>query len=860
MPSSPLSSLSYEYLDAMQRAFEADPQSVEPGWRVLFEILADTGASNLTADDRQLQRDALWRDRGHIQAQLDPLTPRTATTERLQDIYASTLAIESAHIDDDTKRNWLRAAAETGAGLPAPEAPRQLLSDLIAAEEFESFLGKKFPTKKRFGAEGAEAIVPLLRRVLTRAAAEGVTRVVIGTMHRGRLSLMHNVLGRSFARLIAEIKGAHPFPADAPRPGDVPYHLGFDTELTLSGRTISVTLLANPSHLEAVDPLVLGAARAAQDVAGSRETILPIIIHTDAAVIGQGLVSECIQLGGPAGYNVGGTVHLIINNQIGFTTEQQEARTSRYCTGSWKAVDSAILHVNGDDPSAVAKSADIAVAWRQTQKCDAVIDLVCYRRNGHNEIDEPTFTQPALYARIAEHPPVAQTFADQQIKAGSVSETDVTAMRDAVRARLQAGYDEAAGYRINASGFPSRSPARPNDAGVPAETLQALSDLLATPPDGMTVHPRMGRVLKQRLIDAAGIPWPSAESLAFGSLLLDGVPVRLSGQDVVRGAFSQRHFSLADFKTNAKHVSLANVATTQAKFEAFNSPLSEYAVLGFEYGYSLERSDALVIWEAQFGDFANGAQIMIDQFVTAAEAKWCSPSRLVMLLPHGLEGQGPEHSSARIERYLQLAADNNVRIVNPSTPANYFHLLRAQGLGQHDCPLIVMAAKKLLRYPTALSPLADFQPGSAFKPVISSIPGGAIDTVLMCSGKIAYDLEEERAARNATNVAILRLECLYPLPSDQIGALLKLWPQAQFAWVQEEPQNMGAWNWLDRRLEAVAKDAGCQNPTFTYVGRPESSSPAGSFHGSHDADQRAIVERAFSLGAGDAAKSKSQAA
>ncbi len=380
--------------------------------------------------------------------------------------------------------------------------------------------------------------------------------------------------------------------------------------------------------------------------------------------------------------------------------------------------------------------------------------------------------------------------------------------------------------------------------------------MLAAPPDSMTVHPRMGRVLKQRLIDAADIAWPLAESLAFGSLLLDGVPIRLSGQDVVRGAFSQRHFSLADFKTGAKHIGLAHISPTQAKFETYNSPLSEYAVLGFEYGYSQERSDALVIWEAQFGDFANGAQIIIDQFVTAAEAKWCSPSRLVMLLPHGLEGQGPEHSSARLERYLQLAADNNVRIVNPSTPANYFHLLREQGLGQHNCPLVVMAAKKLLRYPSALSPLTDFLPGSAFAPVISSIPNGAIDTVLLCSGKIAYDLEEEREARNASNVAILRLECLYPLPSEQIRALLKRWPQALLAWVQEEPQNMGAWHWLDRRLEALAKDAGCQQPTFHYIGRPESSSPAGSFHGSHDDDQRAIVERALSVGASNDAKSQ----
>ncbi|TWB86027.1 2-oxoglutarate dehydrogenase E1 component [Bradyrhizobium macuxiense] len=848
---SPLSSISYEYLDAMQRAFDADPRSVEAGWRFLFEILGDARGSN----DRLLQ-DTRWRDRGHLYAQLDPLVPRSDMAEQLQRLYAGTLAAESAHIDNDARRAWLRAIVETGIGLPTPETPRKLLAGLIAAEEFESFLAKKFPTKKRFGAEGAEAIVPLLRRVLTRAAAEGVTRAIIGTMHRGRLSLVYNVLGRSFARMVAEVRGAPPFPADTPCPGDVPYHLGYETALSLDGRTISVSLLANPSHLEAVDPLVLGRARAAQDIAGDRRTILPIIIHTDGAVVGQGVVAECIQLGDPAGYTVGGTIHLIINNQIGFTTEQHDARTSRHCTGPWKAVDAAILHVNGDDPAAVARAADIAVAWRQAQGCDAVVDLVCYRRNGHNEIDEPTFTQPALYARITEHPPIAQAFADQLVEAGSVTQADVAALREAARVRLQSGYDESAGYCWNEGSFSPLPAPRRSHTGVAADALVALANELAEPPEFMTVHPRLSRVLRQRVIDGTGISWPSAESLAFGSLLLQGVPVRLSGQDVVRGAFSQRHFSLADFKSGAKHIGLAHVSSAQATFEAFNSPLSEYAVLGFEYGYSLERSDTLVVWEAQFGDFANGAQIIIDQFITAGEAKWYITSRLVMLLPHGLEGQGPEHSSARLERYLQLAANNNVRIVNPSTPANYFHLLREQGLGLYNCPLIVMGAKKLLRHPSAVSPLPDFLPGSTFRPIVSTIPDGTIDAVLMCSGKIAYDLEEEHSARGASNVAILRLECLYPLPLEQIRGLLKCWPEARLAWVQEEPQNMGAWTWLDRRLEAAAKDAGCIQPTFTYVGRPESASPAGSFHGYHDDDQREVVKRAFSLSFDDAGQSE----
>ncbi|MFC3127347.1 2-oxoglutarate dehydrogenase E1 component [Pseudoroseomonas globiformis] len=846
MPSSPLSGISHSYLEAMQSAFQADPASVEPGWRVLFQVLAEADATPDAAVSAAALRAMEWRDRGHLRARLDPLSADAAPQEALEAVYAGTLTVESAHIDDAARRAWLRAAVEDGTGLPVPSEPRTLLADLIAAEEFEALLARKFPTKKRFGAEGAEAVVPLLRRVLARAAAEGISRAVIGTMHRGRLSLMTNVLGRAFARLVAEVKGAHPFPADPPRPGDVPYHLGHEAELVLDGHSITVTLLANPSHLEAVDPLVLGRARAAQDVAGGPGTVLPVILHTDAAVIGQGVVAECIQLAHPKGYSVGGTVHLIINNQIGFTTEPGEARSSHHCTGPWKAVDSAILHVNGDDPVAVARAADIAVAWRQAQGCDAVVDLVCYRRNGHNEIDEPGFTQPRLYARIAGQVPVARAFATRLIAEGIVTDNEVTALAEAARTRLQAEFEKAGSHRTNESGYPPRPPGQSGETGVGAPLLEEIATILAAAPAGMALHPRMGRVLRQRTLDPAGIPWPSAEALAFGSLLRQGVPVRLSGQDVVRGAFSHRHFALADAQRGSRHVGLDALAPDQARFQAFNSPLSEYAVLGFEYGYSLERPEALVIWEAQFGDFANGAQIVIDQFIAAAEAKWCDPSRLVLLLPHGLEGQGPEHSSARLERYLQLAADGNMRIVQPSTPANYFHLLREQALGQHDCPLVVMSPKKLLRLPGAVSPLADFLPGSGFRPLVSTATAsGPVETVLLCSGKIAYELEEARTALGAAGFAILRLERLYPLPAAEIVGQLRQWPRARLLWVQEEPENMGAWRWLDRQLETLTTEAGCVHPRPAYAGRPASASPAGSFHGAHDDDQRAILEQAF---------------
>jgi 2-oxoglutarate dehydrogenase E1 component len=671
----------------------------------------------------------------------------------------------------------------------------------------------------------------------------------MGTMHRGRLSILANVLGKPAARIIAEIKGLHPF-ADAPgRAGDVPYHLGLDTVLDIGGRPLRVSLLANPSHLEAVDALVLGKARALQDVEGEggRARVLPLILHTDAAVIGQGVVAEALQLSGTAGFGTGGAVHVVVNNRIGFTTEEADARTSRHCTGAWKATDSAILHVNGEDPDAVARAADFALGYRGSQGRDAVIDLVCFRRNGHNEIDEPGFTQPLLYRRIASREPLAAAYGRRLVAEGVIGEAEVEAERMRCRDSLAGAYEQAA----QASG-PAQPPMRPMpppepETGLPAETLAALAARLAEPPPGLAAHPRLGRVLRQRLPSADGlVTWPVAESLAFGSLLVEGMPIRLSGQDVIRGAFSQRHFGLFDGETGAMHLALNQLGADQARFSVHNSPLSEYAVLGFEYGYSLGRPDALTLWEAQFGDFANGAQIVIDQFVMAAEEKWCDRSGLVLLLPHGLEGQGPEHSSARPERFLQMAAKDNVRIANPSTPANYFHLLRRQARLIDRRPLIVMSPKKLLRLPAAVSPLSDVAPGQRFAPVLASACEGHVRLVLLCSGKIAYELEAE-AARQAGGVAVVRVEQLYPFPEEALAALCRAWPDAAFRWVQEEPENMGVWNWIERRLERLLIRAGIRAPRPAYVGRQESPSPAGGFHDDHDRDQARIVAEALAL-------------
>ncbi len=872
--SSALSAASASYLEALYRQYRTGPDGLDESWRCLFGVLDQVGEANntdmlagLAAQGAEAGRDGamaeLLRSRGHLFAQLNPLAfngspitdgmaphlPPPASQDMVAH-YLGPLAIETAHIDDAGLRNWLIEAWEHGRGAASPSRRIAALHDLLRADEFERFMARKFPGKKRFGAEGAEAIVPLLRQVLHSAAAAGVTHVVIGTMHRGRLNVVTNVAGRPLARLLAEMKGAHPFPADPARPGDVPYHLGHHGKVDTGTSVLDLVLLANPSHLEAIDPVVLGRARAMQDAMGpgGAARVLPVVIHTDAAVIGQGVVAETLQLAAVPGFATGGTVHLVVNNGIGFTTEAHEARTSTHCTGAWKAVDSCILHANGDDADAVSRAAALAVEWRQTHARDAVIDLVCYRRNGHNEIDEPTFTQPLLYQAVAKQTPAAEAAAQRMIGEGVVSAQAVRTFTEEYRAELEAAYTASQSVRWNESGYPTqdmrRAPAG-TPTGIDLNRLHAAMRTLAQAPGGIMLHPKMARLLPQRDPGDDGIAWPVAESLAFGTLLQDGVSVRLTGQDVVRGAFSHRHYDLVDTATGAHHTALAAFAAGGATVQIHNSPLSEYAVLGFEYGYSLECPNALTMWEAQFGDFANGAQIILDQFLAAAEEKWCSPSGLVVLLPHGLEGQGPEHSSARLERFLQMAADGNMRIINPSTPANYFHALRRQVLATSRKPLIVMGAKRLLRLPAAVSPTDAFGPDRAFEPVLVDAPRLAVHRILMCSGKIAYDLLAERARRGDGDTAIVRLEELYPFPAAALHEMSARWPDAPCIWVQEEPRNMGAYAWLDRRVEQVRREAGAALPTMGYVGRAEAGSPAGSFHGAHDDEQARIVADAF---------------
>jgi 2-oxoglutarate dehydrogenase E1 component len=866
-----LTATSLAFLEDVYLRYEADPDSVDRSWRCAFDLARALSQSPGSEQPASLFAEVV-RQRGHLIARLDPLGLDTGdaeafernlaallepphSPERLKSLYQSTFTVETAHIDDATMRGWVRDAFEAERKPLSPDELLRIHEKLVQGEEFEGFLGRKYPTKKRFGAEGAESIFPLMDRLFRAASACGVEEIVVGPMHRGRSSLMGIVFGTPLPELFAKFKGAHPFPADPARAADVPYHLGTEAEFEIEGRRLRVTLCPNPSHLEAVDPMVLGRVRARQDLRqADASRVLGLLFHSDAAVTGQGIVSETLQLAAIPGFATEGTIHVIVNNQIGFTTEPWEGRTSRYCTGPFKATDTLIIHVNGDDPEACIHAADLAIAFRERFKRDAVIDFICYRRNGHNELDEPRFTQPVTYAAIDAHLSLRKTFEQRLIDAGILTAELAGEVAERYRRELQDGFDAAAQWRPNVSAFPGGRWAtfRPQpgsvlepDIGVAPDRIKYLLHALATAPKDAVLHPKVKRLLEQHAEAVErGVAWSLGEALAFSSLVTEGVPVRLTGQDAVRGTFSSRHFGVVDVETGRRISTIGEIEPKRAPFTILNSPLSEYAVLGFEYGYSLERPGALTIWEAQFGDFANGAQIIIDQFIVSGEEKWLQPSGLVLLVPHGLEGQGPEHSSARPERYLQLAARDNIQVANPSTPANYFHLLRRQALRGLRKPLIVFAPKTLLRLPAAVSPLADFGPGKRFLPVIASGPGGA-KRILVCTGKIAYALEHERTQRGAGDVQIVRLEMIYPMPNAPLSAILAASPNADLVFVQEEPENMGVWTWIRPRLENLAAATGHLRPKLHYIGRSESPSPAGSFHGHHDSDQSAIVAAAF---------------
>jgi 2-oxoglutarate dehydrogenase E1 component len=774
----------------------------------------------------------------------------------LRDAYCRRVGIEYMHITDPEQRSWLQERIETQHDQVDRAEQKHILGRLNAAEAFETFLQTKFVGQKRFSLEGAETVIPLLDAVLGRAAEQELDEVVVGMPHRGRLNVLANIVGKSYGKIFREFEG-NIDPATAHGSGDVKYHLGAGGTFTSrTGQKIKVSLTANPSHLEAVDPVLEGIVRAKQDLIDKGEagfTVLPLMLHGDAAFAGQGVVAETLNLSQLRGYRTGGTVHVVVNNQVGFTTSPAAARSSLYSTDVARMIQAPIFHVNGDDPEACVRVAKLAVEYRQEFRKDVVIDMVCYRRRGHNESDNPSFTQPLMYDIIDAKRSVRKLYTEALIGRGDITLAEAEeALRD-YQEQLERVFLETR----DASGKPKPEPvmtaprAEPVHTAVSHEAVKRIADAYASLPEGFTVHPRLKPQLDRRVAMATegGIDWAFGELLAFGALLLDRVPVRLSGQDSRRGTFVQRHAVLVDRHTGEEYTPLKNLDDNQAPFWVYDSLLSEFAAMGFEYGYSVANPKALVCWEAQFGDFANGAQTIVDEFISSGEAKWAQRSRVALLLPHGYEGQGPDHSSARPERFLQLCAEDNMTVAICTTPANYFHLLRRQALSATPRPLVAFTPKSLLRLRAAVSPVDDFTHGG-FAPVLPD-PGvgdqpldpGAVTRVLLCTGKVFYDLAAHRQREGIRDTAIVRVEQLHPLPGERLAQVLAEYPRAtEVRWVQEEPENMGAWSFMALRLPRVLPDGG---RSLAVRSRPASASPAVGSGAAHEQQQRAVVESAF---------------
>lgn len=892
------------YFLELYARYRRDRASVPADWALHFEMLDGVNtetpsAGGSPADALAAQALAAWRDHGHLEADLDPLglaprrkvpgleALRAALDARageavglrlggaapgrlgqlradLDRIYCGDLGLQAGHIDDEDLRGWVLTeferlqAAEFGTDDLARSARAVGLADL-----FETFVRTKYPTKKRFGSEGSEGSVVLLGEILRLAAKAGCGEAVMGGMHRGRLAMLATVLGKPLAMLLAEIVGRDLTDGGPDYTGDVPYHLGHTNELDFEGAKLRVELAPHPSHLSVVAPVAAGLARARRSAGRAADPVC-VLLHTDAAFAGQGVIAELMQLSGLDGYRTGGSIHIVVNNQIGFTTLPSEGRTATYCTDIGKMIGVPVLHVNGDSPVALARAAALAFAWRQYSGRDVIIDLVCYRRNGHNELDEPRFTQPQMWRNIDARPTLAVMLSDQLAARDPVAHARLTEELAGFRAGLVDGFEQIDTFRPNndirfQSGWSHLS--HPDEAallarvptGLPRADLIALARATSAPVAGISPHAKVTKFYEARLESietGEGINFATAEAMAFASLLAEGHPLRMSGQDCVRGTFTQRHLQLHDLDTGRTAFPLeAAAAMGKARFEVINSPLSEYSVLGFEYGHSLEATDTLTLWEAQFGDFLNGAQIVVDQFIVSAEAKWQLRSGMVLLLPHGLEGQGPDHSSARTERILQLCANGNILVANPSTPANYFHLLRRQIHAPWRKPLFVIAPKSLLRARACASTLDQIADGTAFEPVIGDglANPARVGGVILCSGKIYYDLLQARAEAGLEDqVALIRIEQLYPLDKDAIlRELGKFAGAGKFVWCQEEPQNQGAWNFVATMMSEWKPDM-----KFRYVGRMALPVSAGGSIDRHVLEQADIVARALQTAKG----------
>ncbi|MEU2055300.1 multifunctional oxoglutarate decarboxylase/oxoglutarate dehydrogenase thiamine pyrophosphate-binding subunit/dihydrolipoyllysine-residue succinyltransferase subunit [Streptomyces bungoensis] len=778
----------------------------------------------------------------------------------LRDSYCRTTGIEFMHIQDPKQRKWIQDRVERPHSKPEREEQLRILRRLNAAEAFETFLQTKYVGQKRFSLEGGESVIPLLDAVLDSAAESRLDEVVIGMAHRGRLNVLANIVGKSYAQIFREFEG-NLDPKSMHGSGDVKYHLGAEGTFTgLDGEQIKVSLVANPSHLEAVDPVLEGVSRAKQDIinkGGTDFTVLPVAIHGDAAFAGQGVVAETLNMSQLRGYRTGGTVHIVINNQVGFTAAPESSRSSMYATDVARMIEAPIFHVNGDDPEAVVRVARLAFEFRQAFNKDVVIDLICYRRRGHNESDNPAFTQPLMYDLIDKKRSVRKLYTESLIGRGDITLEEAEQALQDYQGQLEKVFTEvreatsqpaAGGPQAPQDGFPVTVP-----TAVSTEVVKRIAESQVNIPDHITVHPRLQPQLQRRaaMVEDGTIDWGMGETLAIGSLLLEGTPVRLAGQDSQRGTFGQRHAVLIDRETGEEYTPLQYLSEDQARLNVYNSLLSEYAAMGFEYGYSLARPDALVMWEAQFGDFVNGAQTVVDEFISSAEQKWSQTSGVVLLLPHGYEGQGPDHSSARPERFLQLCAQNNMTVAMPTSPANYFHLLRWQVHNPHHKPLVVFTPKSMLRLKAAASKAEEFTSGQ-FRPVIGddSVDPAAVRKVVFCAGKVYYDLEAERQRRGATDTAIIRIERLYPLPGAELQAEVNKYPNAaKYLWAQEEPANQGAWpfialNLIDHLDLAVGADIPA-GERLRRISRPHGSSPAVGSAKRHQAEQEQLVREVF---------------
>jgi len=773
--------------------------------------------------------------------------------------YCGNVGFEYMHINDVEERRFIQERIEgRDKEIQFSELGKKaILNKLIEAEQFERFLGRKYVGTKRFGLDGGESMIPAMESIIKIGGQNGIKEIIFGMPHRGRLNMLGNVMQKPFRVIFHEFGGGSANPDDVGGSGDVKYHLGTSTDREFDGNKVHLSLTPNPSHLEAVDPVVLGKVRAIQTVRGDDDhgEVLPVLMHGDAAFAGQGIVAECFGFSGLTGYNTGGCLHYVVNNQIGFTTSPQFARSSPYPSDVAKIVQAPIFHVNGDDPEAVTYATKVATEFRQKFKRDVVIDMWCYRRFGHNESDEPSFTQPLMYAAIGQHPPVSELYAKRLIAEGVVDDAWVAANIEEFTNRLEGDFAAATGYKANkAEWFEGRwsglgkptedvTGRRAAETGVAIDDLRTVGKALVTVPPAFTVHKTLARILEAKastIASGEAIDWATAEALAFGTLLQDGYGVRLSGQDSGRGTFSQRHSVWVDQADGSRYTPLK---TIDAKFEVLDSPLSEFGVLGFEYGYSLADPKTLVLWEGQFGDFVNGAQVMIDQFIAAGEAKWLRATGLVMLLPHGFEGQGPEHSSARLERFLQLCAEDNMQVVNCTTPANYFHVLRRQLHRDFRKPLIVMTPKSLLRAKRAVSTLVDMAAGSSFHRCLDDlapVPDVQVRRLILCSGKVYYDLLEAREKGERDDVYILRVEQLYPFPADVIADYAARFVNLdEVVWCQEEPRNAGAWHFVARPIEdAVGKRA-------SYAGRAAAAATATGLLRRHNAEQAKLIAEAL---------------